>query len=47
MMELYWTPEAIQDRNDIYDYIEADNPTAWLITLEVDEPVVCQALWSW
>jgi toxin ParE1/3/4 len=30
MMELFWTPEAIQDRNDIYGYIEADNPVAAL-----------------
>ncbi len=30
MMELFWTPEAIQDRDDIYDYIEADNPAAAL-----------------
>jgi addiction module RelE/StbE family toxin len=30
MMELFWTPEAIQDRDEIYDYIEADNPTAAL-----------------
>ncbi len=30
MMELYWTPEAIQDREVIYDYIEADNPIAAL-----------------
>ena len=30
MMELVWTPEAIQDRDDIYDYIEADNPAAAL-----------------
>ncbi|MDR3482708.1 MAG: type II toxin-antitoxin system RelE/ParE family toxin [Burkholderiaceae bacterium] len=30
MMELFWTSEAIQDRNEIYDYIEADNPTAAL-----------------
>ena len=29
-MELFWTPEAIQDRDEIYDYIEADNPTAAL-----------------
>ncbi|MES2260437.1 MAG: type II toxin-antitoxin system RelE/ParE family toxin [Pseudomonadota bacterium] len=29
-MELFWTPEAIQDREDIYDYIEADNPAAAL-----------------
>lgn len=27
-MELFWTPEAIQDRDDIYEYIEADNPQA-------------------
>lgn len=30
MMELFWTPEATQDRDEIYDYIEADNPTAAL-----------------
>ena len=30
MMELFWTPEAIQDRDDIYEYIEADNPAAAL-----------------
>jgi len=24
-MELHWTPEAVQDREAIYDYIEADN----------------------
>lgn len=29
-MRLFWTPEAIQDRVEIYDYIEADNPTAAL-----------------
>jgi addiction module RelE/StbE family toxin len=34
MMALFWTPEAQQDRNDIYDYIEADNPAA---TLTLDE----------
>lgn len=34
MMELFWTPEAIQDRNDIYDYIETDNPSA---ALDLDE----------
>lgn len=28
MMELFWTPEATRDRNEIYDYIEADNPAA-------------------
>ena len=30
MMELHWTPEAIADREAIYDYIEADNPAAAL-----------------
>lgn len=30
MMELFWTPEAAQDRDEIYDYIEADNPAAAL-----------------
>ena len=30
MRELFWTPEAIQDRDVIYDYIEADNPAAAL-----------------
>lgn len=29
-MALFWTPEAIQDRDTIYDYIEADNPAAAL-----------------
>jgi addiction module RelE/StbE family toxin len=30
MRELFWTPRANQDRDEIYDYIEADNPTAAL-----------------
>jgi plasmid stabilization system protein ParE len=30
MMELFWTPEATQDRDEIYDHIEADNPAAAL-----------------
>lgn len=29
-MQLWWTPEAIQDREDIYDHIEADKPSAAL-----------------
>lgn len=29
-MELFWTPEAINDRDDIYEYIETDNPAAAL-----------------
>ena len=33
-MELFWTPEAKQDREHIYDYIEADNPAA---ALRLDE----------
>ncbi|MCF8168052.1 MAG: type II toxin-antitoxin system RelE/ParE family toxin, partial [Rhodoferax sp.] len=27
-MRLFWTPEALDDRRAIYDYIEADNPRA-------------------
>ena len=30
MMALFWSPEAIQDRDDIYEYIERDNPDAAL-----------------
>lgn len=30
MMALLWTPEAVRDREDIYDYIEKDNPLAAL-----------------
>jgi addiction module RelE/StbE family toxin len=29
-MELHWTPEAIQDREAIYEHIEADDPIAAL-----------------
>lgn len=29
-MRLFWTPEAIDDRRLIYDYIEADSPSAAL-----------------
>lgn len=29
-MELFWTPEAIRDRDNIFDYIEEDNPLAAL-----------------
>ena len=36
-MELFWTPEAIQDRDEIYDYIEADNPVAALALDELFE----------
>lgn len=27
-MKVVWTPEALQDRSDIWDYIAADNPRA-------------------
>lgn len=40
MMELFWTPEAIQDREAIYDYIEADNPFA---ALALDEQLSAKA----
>jgi len=36
-MKLFWTPEAIQDRDEIYDYIEADNPAAALALDELME----------
>lgn len=43
-MALFWTPEAIQDRNDIYDDIEADNPAA---ALALDELFAEKAaVWS-
>lgn len=35
MTELLWTPEAIQDRDEIYDYIEADNPVGALVLDEL------------
>lgn len=37
MMGLFWTPEAIQDRDEIFDYIEADNPAAALALDELFE----------
>jgi toxin ParE1/3/4 len=33
-MELFWTLEAIEDRDNIYDHIEADSPTA---AVDLDE----------
>lgn len=36
-MALFWTPEAIQDRETIYDHIEADNPIAALALDELFE----------
>jgi plasmid stabilization system protein ParE len=35
MMLLFWTPEAIQDRDEIFEYIEADNPVAALVLDEL------------
>ncbi len=29
-MRLFWTPEALDDRRVIYDYIEANNPSTAL-----------------
>lgn len=34
MTDLLWTPEAVRDRDDIYSYIELDNPLA---ALSLDE----------
>ncbi len=31
MMLLLWTPEAVRDREDIYSYIEENNPLAALL----------------
>jgi len=27
-VKVHWTPEALRDRDDIYDYIAADSPSA-------------------
>jgi len=35
-VKLFWTPEARQDRLDIYDYIERDKPMA---ALAMDEAI--------
>lgn len=40
MLKLLWTDEAIQDRDDIYDYIEARNPAA---ALALDEQLAEKA----
>ncbi len=37
MRELFWTPEAIQDRDEIYAFIEADKPAAALALDELLE----------
>jgi len=36
-MQLHWTPEAIQDREAIFDTIETDNPNAALALDELFE----------
>lgn len=36
-MQLFWAPEAIHDREEIYDHIEADNPIAALALDELFE----------
>lgn len=33
-MKVIWTPEALQDRVDVWDYISADNPQA---AVRIDE----------
>jgi plasmid stabilization system protein ParE len=38
VIELFWTPEAIHDRDDIYSCIEADNPAAALALDPPDQP---------
>lgn len=37
MKALFWTPEATQDRDEIYGYLEADNPAAALALDELFE----------
>lgn len=37
MRALRWTPEAIEDREAIYEYIEADNPVAAMALDELFE----------
>ncbi|WP_370459840.1 type II toxin-antitoxin system RelE/ParE family toxin [Pusillimonas sp. ANT_WB101] len=36
-MKLFWTPEAAQDRDEIYNYIEADIPVAAMALDELFE----------
>lgn len=43
-MELHWTLEAVQDREAIYDYIEADNPSAALALDELFSEQVARLL---
>lgn len=41
MKPVYWTPEALQDRDDIYSLIEAENPAA---ALSLDEMFEAKAI---
>ena len=40
MNDIFWTPEAIHDRESIYEFIVVDNPTA---ALALDEHLEIQA----
>ena len=40
MIGLFWTLEAIQDRDEIYDYTKADNPAADLVLDQLFEEKV-------
>lgn len=42
MRELFWTPEAIQDREEIYALIDADKPAAALALDELLEEKACR-----
>ena len=49
-MRLFWTPEALDDRRAIYDYIEADNPLAALNLDELFSEKVRNLIdhpWTW
>jgi toxin ParE1/3/4 len=41
-VRLFWTPEAIEDRRAIYDYIEVDNPSAALVLDELFAEKACR-----
>ncbi len=36
-MKLFWTPEAVRDREEIYEYISADSPESALTLDELFE----------
>ena len=44
MMDLFWTSESIEDRESIYDHIEADNPFAALAMDELFSQQACLLL---